>query len=82
MDIYTHVSDGLERDAADLLDAALGWPDPLVTPLVTDAVDAVVESRQEQPEVGPVVQESGSGGRTRTYDQAWPGNHVTPEFGT
>ncbi len=59
-----------EREAADRLDDLLGHPGLTVTMTVTDPVDAVVRSRQEQPQDGPSDRESGSGGRTRTYDQA------------
>ena len=70
MERYAHVTAGQQRQAADLLDQALASPDLTVTVTVTDPADMVVESGAEQPLVGPFVQESGSGGRTRTYDQA------------
>ena len=53
-----------------MLDRALADQPLTVTLTVTDHADGVVESGPELPEVGRFVQESGSGGRTRTYDQA------------
>ena len=37
---------------------------------VTEREDGVVEGGPESPEEGRFTRESGSGGRTRTYDQA------------
>jgi hypothetical protein len=70
MERYAHVTAAQQREAADLLDQAVGGQPLTVTLTVTDPGDGVLESRPEQPEVGPIVQEGGSGGRTRTYDQA------------
>jgi hypothetical protein len=70
MERYTHVTAARERLAADLLDRALTAPVVTVTMTVTDPADGVVDSGPEQRETGPFVRESGSGGRTRTYDQA------------
>ena len=76
--LTTYLSRGRRtiRPAARVLDAgarivrALTGHVLTVTVTVTDLADGVVEGGLEQPEVGPVVHESGSGGRTRTYDQA------------
>jgi hypothetical protein len=67
---YAHVTAAREQIAADLLDHALTGEALTVTMTVTEPADGVVESRPGQPETGPFVQETGSGGRTRTYDQA------------
>ena len=70
MERYAHVTARQQREAADLLDAAVG-EDPLtVTVTVTEPADGVVESGMEGPGEGLPERESGSGGRTRTYDQA------------
>ncbi len=70
MERYAHVTARQQRDAADLLDAALA-DDPLtVTVTVTEPADGVVESGMEGPGEGDPERENGSGGRTRTYDQA------------
>jgi len=70
MQRYAHVTAAQQRRAADLLEVALTGPGQSVTQSVTDPADGVGESGPEQPEVGPFVRDVGSGGRTRTYDQA------------
>lgn len=66
MERSTHVTAGKQREAADALDMLLGADDLTVT----DAVDGVVEGGTESPEAGLSRGKNGSGGRTRTYDQA------------
>ncbi len=70
MERYAHVTAGQQREAADLLELALTGDVQSVTQSVTDAVEGVPKSREKSPEEGDPDQESGSGGRTRTYDQA------------
>ena len=70
MERYAHVTAAKQRDAADLLDRALTHQPLTVTLTVTDPADGVVEGGPESPEEGHSRGESGSGGRTRTYDQA------------
>jgi hypothetical protein len=70
MERYAHVTAGQQRAAADLLQAALTQPAQLVTELVALPVEGGVESRPEALGVGPPRGNYGSGGRTRTYDQA------------
>jgi integrase len=67
---YAHVTAAQQRDAADLLDAALTTPVPSVTQTVTEGDDGVVRSREESPIEGVSRGKVGSGGRIRTYDQA------------
>ena len=67
---YAHVTAAQQRDAADLLDAALSAPDQSVTPSVTEPEDGVVQSGTESPIEGMPRGKGGSGGRIRTYDQS------------
>ena len=70
MERYAHVTAGQQRDAADALDRALTGRALTVTVTVTEPADGVVEGGPESPEEGDSRGKSGSGGRTRTYDQA------------
>ena len=70
MERYAHVTAGHQRDAAEVLERALTAVSPSVTQSVTEGQDGVAGSRQESPVEGDPRGESGSGGRTRTYDQA------------
>lgn len=67
---YAHVTAAQQREAADLLEQALTDAGQGVTPGVTDEEDAVVRSGPESPGEGIPRGKGGSGGRTRTYDQA------------
>ena len=74
MERYAHVTAAQQRQAADLLDEMLTRAAPeSVTESVTHAADAVIGSRPEEAEVVDPLGETGSGGRTRTYDQAVTG---------
>jgi len=70
MERYAHVTAGQQREAADLLQIALTGSRQSVTELVTLPVEGVAQSRPEGPEVARSRGTVGSGGRTRTYDQA------------
>jgi len=70
MERYAHVTASQQRQAADLLDAALKSPVQSVTPSVTESENGVASSRLEKPKVGRPRGKVGSGGRIRTYDQA------------
>ncbi len=74
MERYAHVTAGQQRQAADLLERALTGVARSVTESVTESVTVsvrgVARSRPERPKVGTSDRENGSGGRTRTYDQA------------
>jgi hypothetical protein len=70
MERYGHVTAGQQRAAADLLEIALTGSGQSVTESVTEPVEGVGQSRPEGLEVALPRGESGSGGRTRTYDQA------------
>jgi integrase len=65
MERYAHVTACQQREAADLLERAL-----TVTPTVTESVDEGASSRPESSTEGDPRGKTGSGGRTRTYDQA------------
>ena len=71
---YAHVTATQQRDAADLLDAALTGgvqpPAGSVTGSVTDPENGVVQSGTESPKEGIPRGKGGSGGRIRTYDQS------------
>jgi hypothetical protein len=70
MELYAHVTGGQQRIAADLLEAAVTGLVQSVTPSVTEAADGVASSGPESSEVALPRGKVGSGGRTRTYDQA------------
>ena len=70
MERYAHVTAVQQRQAADLLDAALAAPIQSVTQSVTDSENRVANSKPDKPRMGRPRGEIGSGGRTRTYDQA------------
>src|SRR3990172_45005 len=70
MERYAHVTAAQQREAADLLELAVIGSRQSVTQSVTDTADGVVVSRPKGQEVALPLEESGSGGRTRTYDQA------------
>jgi integrase len=71
MERYAHVTAVQQRQAADLLDGALsGGDEESVTESVTRPAQAVAGSRPEEADVVDSLGEDGSGGRTRTYDQA------------
>ncbi len=57
MERYAHVTASQQRDAADLLEKAVGGSGQSVTESVTDAVDGVVSSGSESPEVGRSTRE-------------------------
>jgi integrase len=70
MERYAHVTASQQRQAADLLERAIAGPAQSVTESVTDGRNAVVSSRPESSAEGDPQGDDGSGGRTRTYDQA------------
>ena len=70
MERYAHVTAAQQRQAADLLEAALARPIQSVTQSVTAPENRVASSRPDEPKVGVPRREVGSGGRIRTYDQA------------
>ena len=70
MQRYAHVTAARERQAADLLEVALTRPGQSVRQSVTEGQDGVAHSRPESPKEGDPRGNVGSGGRTRTYDQA------------
>jgi hypothetical protein len=73
MERYAHVTAAQQRQAADLLELAVTGLPALaesVTESVTVSVRGVANSRAQESGVGPPLGEVGSGGRTRTYDQA------------
>jgi len=74
MERYAHVTARQQREAADLLQIAVAGHGPSVWESVTESVTGptrgLASSRLKEPKVGHPLGESGSGGRTRTYDQA------------
>ena len=70
MERYAHVTARQQGEAADLLEIAVAGHGPSVWESVTDTAGGVVSSRVKGPKIGDPLGESGSGGRTRTYDQA------------
>ena len=74
MERYAHVTASQQRQAAELLERAFTGGSTSTSESVTESVTAsvrgVVGSPREQPKEGGSIGESGSGGRTRTYDQA------------
>ncbi len=69
MERSAHVTAGQQREAADLLERAVTSRQS-VTQSVTEWLREVAESRPEEPKEGAPRGDVGSGGRTRTYDQA------------
>ena len=63
-----------QREAANLLERAVGGHNATraesVTESVTEGRDGVAANGVEGPLEGDPLENSGSGGRTRTYDQA------------
>ena len=72
MERYAHVTAKQQREAANLLEKAVGggWAAESVTESVTDRRDGVAGNRLERSPEGDPLGNVGSGGRTRTYDQA------------
>ncbi len=74
MERYAHVTARQQREAANLLELAVAgdglsvWES--VTESVTESATGVASSPLKGSKVGDSRGESGSGGRTRTYDQA------------
>jgi integrase len=69
MERYAHVTARQQRLVADLLEVAVNGAES-VTESVTEMDAGVEGSRPELPGEGDPRGEDGSGGRTRTYDQA------------
>ena len=74
MERYAHVTASQQREAADLLEVALTGlghsATESVTESVTELANGVAWSRPDEGEVTDPLGKVGSGGRTRTYDQA------------
>jgi hypothetical protein len=62
MEVYSHVTAGQQRDAADLLELAVAGSGQSVTPSVTGPANGVASSRPEGPEVARSRGKVGSGG--------------------
>jgi hypothetical protein len=67
---YAHVTAGQQRLAAELLERAVTGGAESVTESVTVSIGGVARSSPQEPGMVDPLGESGSGGRTRTYDQA------------
>ena len=70
MERYAHVTAAQQRTPPTSSTSRWRAQPLTVTHDSHGSVDGVVEGGPEQPEVGHSFEESGSGGRTRTYDQA------------
>jgi integrase len=70
MERYAHVTAGQQREAADLLDLAISGSRQSVTQSVTEPEYGVALNGPQGPGMARSDREVGSGGRTRTYDQA------------
>ena len=69
MERYAHVTLLQQREAADILERAVAGGQS-VTQSLTETLHGVGGSRPESPVEGDPRGKVGSGGRTRTYDQA------------
>ena len=70
MERHAHVTAGQQREAADLLDLAISGSRQSVTQSVTEPECGVALNGPQGPGMGRCESVNGSGGRTRTYDQA------------
>jgi hypothetical protein len=64
MEIYSHVSAAQQREAVDVLQRAIATESHAESHATPDS------GGEEWAKTGQIERESGSGGRTRTYDQA------------